>query len=187
MTRKRAVALAIAASVSVTMTASDALAATSTSTSARPSGPQSSKAPGPVRFTSFSSNDGATSAVVITGAIGDFGHGVRTYANGTSEKQYNQLDFVLTHGSFRVSIVGLESQLVSAFNHFPSNTTTCSGIVTAIGTSPIIVGSGTGDYKGISGSFTVSITVHEVDSWSKCRALLAESIVTSGSGSVSFG
>jgi hypothetical protein len=187
MTGKRAVALAIAAFLSVTMTASDALAATSTSTATHPSGPRSSKAPGPVQFTSYSSNDGATSAVVITGAIGDFGHGVRTYANGTSEKQYNQLDFVLTHGSFRVSIVGLESQLVSAFNHFPSNTKACSGVVTATGTSPIVAGSGTSDYKGISGSFSVSSTVHEVDSWPKCRALLAETVVTSGSGSVSFG
>ena len=167
--------------------ASNALAATSTSAFTQPSGPQSSKAPGPVQFTSYSGNDGATSAVVITGAIGDFGHGVRTYANGTIQKQYNQLDFVVTDGSFRISIVGLERQLVSAFNHFPSNTKTCSGIVTATGTSPIVAGSGTGDYKGISGSFNVSITVHEVDSWPKCQTLLAETIVTSGSGKVSFG
>jgi hypothetical protein len=60
-------------------------------------------------------------------------------------------------------------------------------VVTATGTSPIVAGSGTGDYKGINGSFKVSITVHEVDSWPKCGALLAETIVISGSGNVSFG
>ena len=187
MTRKLLFALAIAAFVSATITTSNAFAATAASTSVQASGPQSSKAPGPVQFTSYSGNDGAESAVVITGAIGDFGRGVRTYANGTMEKQYNQLDFVVTRGSFRLSIAGLESELVSAFKHFPSNTKTCSGVVTATGSSPIVSGSGIGDYEGISGSFKVSITVHEVDSWPKCRELLAETIVTSGSGNVSFG
>jgi hypothetical protein len=152
-----------------------------------PAGPQASKASGPVQFTAYSGTDGAKSVVVITGAIGDFGQAVRTYANGKIEKQYNQLNFVVTHGSFRVSIVSLESQLVSAFNHFPSNTMTCSGIVTATGTTPIVAGSGTGVYKGISGTFTTSITIHEVDSWPRCKALLAQTIFTTGSGNVSFG
>jgi hypothetical protein len=125
--------------------------------------------------------------VVLTGVIGDYGEGVRTYANGMIEKQYNQLDLIVTHGSFRLNIVGIENQLLSAFSHFPSNTSTCSGIVTATGTTPIVDGSGTGAYKGISGNFNMTVTVHQVDSWPKCNPLLSQTIVTSGSGTVTFG
>jgi hypothetical protein len=50
----------------------------------------------------------------------------------------------------------------------------------------VVVGSGTGAYKGISGNFKLTITINEVDSWPKCTSLLAESIYTSGSGPVSF-
>ncbi|MGD0809256.1 MAG: hypothetical protein ABSA91_06055 [Acidimicrobiales bacterium] len=64
---------------------------------------------------------------------------------------------------------------------------TCSGIVTATGTTPIVDGSGTGAYKGISGNFNMTVTVHEVDSWPKGNALLSQTIVTSGSGTVTFG
>jgi hypothetical protein len=176
-------ALGVAVLAGTTLAGAGAWAATAN----RPSGPQSPKGSGPIQLTAYSDNDGAKSTVVLTGSIGDFGQATRTYANGVVEKEYNQLDVVLTHGSFRLSIVGVEDQLVSAFDHFPSNTRTCSGIVTASGATPIVAGSGTGSYQGIRGTLTTTITVHEVDSWPKCRALLAETIVTSGSGVVSYG
>ncbi len=150
----------------------------------RPAGPQASTARGRVQISGYSDNDGPKSAVVLTGAIGDFGAGVRIDANGT--KEYSQLDLEVTHGSFRLSIAGIERDLVSAFSHFPSNTKTCSGIVTVTGTTPIVAGSGTGAYRGISGSFTTTITIHEVDSWPKCSALLAQTIVQASAGTVSF-
>jgi hypothetical protein len=153
----------------------------------RPAGAEGETARGAVSISGYSANDGAKSAVVLTGAIGDFGEGVRTYANGTIEKQYNQLDLEVTRGSFRLNIAGLEQTLVDAFAHFPSNTTTCSGIVTATGSTPIVAGSGTGAYRGIGGNFTTTITVHEVDSWPRYGALLAETIVLTASGVVSFG
>ncbi len=160
---------------------------TSPPTSANPAGPQASRARGPVQITGYSDNDGPKSTVILTGAIGDFGEAMRTYAHGKIERNYNQLDLTITHGSFQLSIAGIENDLVSAFRHFPSNTSTCSGIVTATGTTPIVAGSGTGAYKGISGNFTTTVTIHEVDSWPKCNALLAQDVFITGSGTVSFG
>jgi hypothetical protein len=55
-----------------------------------------------------------------------------------------------------------------------------------------VAGSGTGTYKGISGSFTLTITGHEVDGQPGCQpfsgtALLAQSIFVADSGTVSLG
>lgn len=176
-------------SATKTPTAGDT-SATDTPTAGRPAGPQASTARGPVQITGYSDNDGPKSIVILTGAIGDFGEAVRTgtikRANGTIKQEYNQLNLVVTHGSFRLSIAGIENNLVSAFSHFPSNTSTCSGIVTATGTTPIVAGSGTGAYKGISGNFKMTITIHEVDSWPKCKALLSQAIFITGSGTVSL-
>jgi hypothetical protein len=122
-----------------------------------------------VQITGYSDNDGPKSTVILTGEIGDFGQAERTYANGTTEQNYNQLDLTLTHGSFDLSIANLEHNLVAAFTqHFPSNTRTCSGIVTTTATAPIVAGSGAGAYKGIRGSFKMTITIAEVDPWPKC-------------------
>ena len=172
------------ASAAAKSPAAGGTSATTPAAAGGPAGPQASTARGPVQISGYSGNDGPKSTVVLTGVIGDFGEAVRTYANGT--KEYSQLDLALTHGSFRLSIAGMESNLVSAFSHFPSNTKTCSGIVTATGTTPIVAGSGTGAYQGISGNFSMTITIHEVDSWPKCRALLAQTIYIAGVGAVSF-
>lgn len=118
--------------------------------------------------------------------------GRRTYANGTTRQQYNRLNLAFTQGSFQLGIAGLEASLVRAFGHFPSSTSTCSGIVTVTAATPIVAGSGTGADQGISGSFTMTITIAEVDSWPTCpvagpATLLSEDIFITGSGTVSFG
>jgi hypothetical protein len=145
-----------------------------------------------VHITGYSNNDGPKSTVILTGEIADFGQALRTYADGTTQ-QYNQLDLRLTQGSFKLSIARLEHNLVSAFTrHFPSNARTCSGIVTVTATTPIMAGSGTGAYQGISGTFKTTVTIAEVDSWPNCPVagpdtLLSEDIFVTGSGTVSFG
>ena len=123
---------------------------------------------GLVHITGYSDNDGPKSTVILTGGIGDFGQAVRTYANGTTEQQYNQLNLSFTHGTFQLSIARLEANLVSAFGHFPASTSTCSGVVTATASTPVVAGFGTGAYKGISGGFTMTVTVAEVDASPKC-------------------
>jgi hypothetical protein len=152
----------------------------------RPAGPRESATGGQLQFTDYSDSDGPRSMVVLTGVIGDYGTAVRQDSNGGAGRLYNQLHLDLTRGSFVLNIARLENALVTAFRFFPSNTSTCSGVVTSTGESPIVAGSGTGAYKGIGGELKLTTTVHEVDSWPKCAVLLSESIVIAGSGTVNL-
>lgn len=90
----------------------------------------------------------------------------------------------------RVDIAGIEQSLVSAFSRFPTNLSTCSGLLVVRGTSEIAAGSGTGSYRGIHGGLKMTVTINEVDSWPKCprtgQGLLAESVFLTASGIVSF-
>ncbi|GAA3846224.1 hypothetical protein GCM10022403_092500 [Streptomyces coacervatus] len=144
-----------------------------------------------VHLTDYSDNDGAKSKVILTGAIGDYGGATSVSANGTKDLAHrSELDLALVHGSFRVRIADLDKKIVSAFSHFPSNTSTCSGSVIVTGAAPIIAGSGTGSYRRISGSFNLTVTIDEVVAKSKCDAsapFLDQAVVISGSGSVSLG
>jgi hypothetical protein len=82
-----------------------------------------------------------------------------------------------------MSMVGLDKEIVSAFSRVRCNTSTCSGNVT--GTTPIVAGSGTGAYGGISGTFIMTVTIDEIVVKSKCSPsgeFLAQAIVMTGSG-----
>jgi hypothetical protein len=150
----------------------------------------SEKSGGVVEITAYSSNDGPSSTAVVTGAIADFGTAVRTSANGAGAQQYNRLDLKVSRGSFALDITALEERLVTAFALFPTNLKTCSGVEVVKASAPVATGSGTGAYKGISGSFDLVVTINEVDTWPTCprtgQNLLTESIFVTGSGTVSF-
>jgi hypothetical protein len=161
------------------------------SKSGEPAGPHIPKSGGFVRITGYSNNDGPTSRVVVTGVIGDFGKAVRTNSPG-STGEYNELVVKLTRGSFGLNIAGVESDLAAAISgHFPTNATTCSGEVAVSGGAAIEAGSGTGAYKGLSGTLTLTITINEVQSPPNCPATdtspyLAQSVFITGSGKVSL-
>jgi hypothetical protein len=141
-----------------------------------------------VHLTDYSDNDGAKSKVILTGAIGDYGEATSVSTNGAVHR--SELDLSLAGGSFRISIADLDKKIVSAFSHFPSNSSTCSGSVIVRGAAPIVAGSGTGSYRGISGTFDLTVTIDEVVAKSKCdasAAFLSQAVVISGSGSVSLG
>ena len=191
---------AIAASVGTLLTSGCASTATkppsaggtTTATSAA-DGPAATKTPaagGTVYLADYTDNDGPKSTVILTGAIGDFGEAVSVHPNGTVDPDHSsELSLALRDGSFRVSIADLDKKFVSAMRHFPSNASTCSGTVTVAAAAPIVAGSGTGSYRGISGNFNLTIKLAEVDAKANCSAssaLLRESIVTAGSGTISF-
>jgi hypothetical protein len=161
-----------------------------TSTTRVAGGRGASKAGGVVQLTAYQDNDGPNSRVVLTGAIGDYGKAVRTYANGTTVQQYNRLDVGVTRGSFQLKIAGLEQSLVNGASQLPTDLGTCSGTEIVTATTPIVAGSGTGEYQGISGAFKMTVTINEVDSWSRCprsgQTLITESVFSTGSGVVSF-
>jgi hypothetical protein len=197
MNTKRLVPVVIAASAGallLTGCSSVSRCISATGPHAATGGPQATPtttARGNTHLIDYTDNDGTKSTVILTGAIGDYGQAVSIYPNGKPDPDHNsQLNLALTHGSFRLSIKELDKQIVSAFSHFPSNTTTCSGNVTAAGSAPIVAGSGTGAYKGISGAFDMTVTIAEVDSTKpKCdgsSAFLAQVIFMTGSGAVSL-
>jgi hypothetical protein len=158
----------------------------------KPVGPHVPKSGGIVRITGYSDNDGPTSSVVVTGVIGDFGRAVRTDAPGSSDAEYNELDLQLTRGSFGLNIVHLESELDAAISgHFPTNAMTCSGEIVVSSGAAIDSGSGTGAYKGLSGTLALTITINEVESPPHCpntdtSPFLAQTVFISGSGKVSL-
>jgi hypothetical protein len=139
-------------------------------------------------LTDYSNSDSPHSTVVLAGAVGDYGQAVTVHGNGTTDPDHgDQLDLHLTQGSFRLRIGDLDKKVVDAFTNFPSDRTTCSGRVSVSGPAPIVPGSGTGDYRGITGVFGLSITIDEVDQRAHCgpsSKFLSQAIVITGSGAI---
>lgn len=94
--------------------------------------------------------------VVITGVIGDFGTTLSVNSKGKADANGNYERIRLVKGKFTVNGSALNQALSSAM---PSdfNSSTCSGSFSAgPETVPIVNGSGTGAYAGITGSVDVS-------------------------------
>jgi len=134
--------------------------------------------------------DGAYWHAIISGVIGDYGPAVSIYPDGKIDPMHNsEMELRLTHGSFRLSIAALDKAFVKATSHEPTYPKTCTDLISVAGTTPIVAGSGKGAYRGISGSFPVTITLNEVEA-RPCQpspgAFRAQLITVSGSGTVSF-
>lgn len=142
-----------------------------------------------VELVDYADNDGPTSTVILTGAVGDAGKAQSVGPDGAVDPDHrSQLKLMLAHGSFRLDIADLDKKIVAAFGHFPMDSGTCSGSVTVSGTAPIVAGSGSGAYQGITGTFTLTVTVAEDFPPAHCDVTappLAEAIVMSGTGKVS--
>lgn len=107
-------------------------------------------------------SDGPDFRVIATGAVGDFGPAVAVHPNGTVDPEHaSELELDLARGSFRVSIAKLASEFRSVVGSWPYDRGTCSihGAVTA--TAPIVAGSGTGAYRGIAGTFRLTVSLDE--------------------------
>lgn len=150
---------------------------------------------GTVNVADYGDGSGAGGTVVLTGAIGDFGSSVSIDANGTVDPQNNtEVILALTQGSFRISVVSLDKKINAAFNKFQPSSTTCSGQLSVPGTTPIVAGSGTGAYEGISGSFNLTLTFAEIGpklKSGKCNdsnsaPALGSAMIVIGSGTVSY-
>ncbi|MFG2793834.1 hypothetical protein [Streptomyces sp. NPDC048419] len=144
-----------------------------------------------VNLVAYSHDDGPTSSVILTGAIGDYGSAESVTPGGAVDSDHRgDLQVRLTRGSFRIHVADIDKQLVTAFASFPPNRTTCSGNVVAAGPAPVVRGSGTGSYRGLTGTFRLTMTIAEVDARTHCTpssAFLKQAVVTAGSGSVSLG
>jgi hypothetical protein len=118
---------------------------------------------GTVHLTDYTDNDGPTSTVILAGVIGDYGKAQSVNPDGSVNAAHKgQLNLMLTHGSFRLNIADLDKKFVAILGNLAVNTTTCSGTASVSGTVPVVADSGTGSYKGISGTFNLTITLDEV-------------------------
>ena len=134
--------------------------------------------------------DGAYWHAIVSGVIGDFGPAVSIYPDGKIDPMHNsEMELRLRHGSFRLSIAAIDKAFVKATSHEPIYPKTCTDLISVSETTPIVAGSGTGAYRGISGSFPVTITLNEVEA-RPCQptpgAFRAQLITVAGTGTVSF-
>ena len=134
--------------------------------------------------------DGAYWHAIVSGVIGGYGPAVSIYPDGhVDPAHHSELELRLTHGSFRLSIAALDKEFVTAASHEPIYPKTCTDLVRVTGTIPIVAGSGTGAYRGIRGSFPVTLTLNEVEA-RPCQpspgAFRAQLITVAGSGIISF-
>jgi len=136
-------------------------------------------------------SDGPSFQAIVTGAVGDHGQAVSVYPDGRVDPQHDSdLSMRLTRGSFLLDGAALDQRVVTAFGHWPGNPATCSGHITVTAPVPVVTGSGTGEYQGISGALTLTATVDEIDVTSGCTAtgrFLAQVIVITGAGTVRTG
>lgn len=142
-----------------------------------------------VHLVDYTDNDGPDSAVILTGAIADYSKAVSVNPDGSVNPEHNgQLELRLSHGTLRLDVAALDRTFVAVMGaQFPTNTSTCSGSVSASHAVPIVAGSGTGAYQGASGQFDLTIKLDEVDATgSSCQgtALLSQMLITTGSGHV---
>lgn len=146
---------------------------------------------GTVHLTAYTDNDGPTSTVILTGAVGDYGTARSVNPDGsTSAGHDGQLDLSLAHGSFRLDVADLDKRFAAAMAGARVDTSTCSGTATVSGPVPIVAGSGTGSYQGIHGTFTLTITLDEVYQPAGCAETspyLAQAILITGPGTVAVG
>jgi hypothetical protein len=127
-------------------------------------------------------SDGPDFRAIIAGAVGDYGPAV------TLGPDRSVMKLSLTRGSFRLGTAGLEKELVMATSHEPIYRGTCSDFLSVRAAVPIVAGSGTGAYRHISGSFSVTATLHEVEA-TPCphsNAFEWQAIIVSGPGTVSL-
>jgi hypothetical protein len=145
---------------------------------------------GIVNFSGFSQNsDGPDFAVVLSGAVGDYGPAVSVHPDGTVDPDHtSQLSLRLKKGTFRLSIARLDKAVVAATSRWKT-TRTCSFHAAVTAPTPVVAGSGTGLYKGIKGSLTMKVTIDEVDI-RPCPGgtskFLSQNIFLVGSGTVSL-
>jgi hypothetical protein len=135
-------------------------------------------------------SDGPHFRAVVTGAVGDYGPAVTVSPDGKVNSSHtSDLELNLTHGSFRISIADIDKKFVRAASHEPVYPRTCSDFMSVAAAAPIVAGSGTGSYRGISGSFDVTITADEVNA-KPCHPVtgfLWQVVVLAGPGTVSLG
>lgn len=141
-------AFALIAALLAAVTAGVAVAATIT-------GPATAFAA--INVLSTSSGLGGGGKVIITGGIGDHGTGYSANAAGKRDANGSYQDLILSKGTILLNKTKLDAAINHAYGRLVVNSATCSTQVAASSALPIV--SGTGAYKGVSGTVHISLAV----------------------------
>ena len=151
---------------------------------------------GPVKvFVTPSEANGEHGTILIVGAIGDWGTTLNINANGTPDPNGNYAKVTLQKGTFDVNLTSLNALSNKGQPTFYPGS--CSGIFSVKG--PVGLSDGTGAYKGISGTLTITQTFGFIVpryasgahtgqcNMSNSAQPVAQRGVITGSGNIGFG
>jgi hypothetical protein len=151
---------------------------------------------GPVKvFVTPSGASGEHGTILIIGAIGDWGTTLNVNANGTADPNGNYAKVTLQKGTFDVNLTSLNALSNKAQPTFYQ--ASCSAIFSVKG--PVGLAGGTGAYKGISGTLTITQTFGFIlprygsgahagqCNMSNSAQPVAQHGVITGSGNIGFG
>ena len=132
-------------------------------------------------------SDGPDFQAIVSGAIGDYGPAVTVLPDGKVDPEHtSEMEVELRHGTFRLYIEPIASKFRAKTSHEPVFPGTCSDYFDVSASVPIVVGSGTGSYRGITGSFSSSLMGNEDQVSPPCSNAFARQIILlTGSGTVS--
>ncbi len=132
-------------------------------------------------------SDGPDFQAILSGAIGDYGPAVTVLPSGMVDPEHtSEMQLDLRHGTFRLYIDGIASKFRAQTSHEPVYPSTCSDYVHVSATVPIVTGSGTGAYRGIRGTFSLTLTGNEDEKTPPCGPpFVSQILVLIGSGTVS--
>jgi hypothetical protein len=109
---------------------------------------------GPIALQATVGN-GPAGKIVVAGAIGDWGTALTIDENGKPDQNGNYVKVTLRKGTFEIDSTALNHKTANPRPQIASDTT-CS--VSASGTAPVTLFNGTGLYKGIAGTASVTLT-----------------------------
>ena len=132
-------------------------------------------------------SDGPDFQAILSGAIGDYGPAVTVLPDGKTDPEHtSEMELELRHGTFRLYIEGIAGKFRAQTAHEPAYGTTCSDYFHVTASVPIVAGSGTGAYRGLGGSFSLTLTGNEDQKTPPCEPGFASQILLLiGSGTVS--
>ena len=132
-------------------------------------------------------SDGPDFQAILSGAIGDYGPAVTVLPDGKVDPEHtNELELDLRQGTFRLYIDGIANKFRAQTAHEPVYAATCSDYFNVSSDVPIVAGSGTGAYRGISGNFSLTLSGDEDQKTPPCGAGFARQVILlTGTGTVS--
>jgi hypothetical protein len=132
-------------------------------------------------------SDGPYFQAIVSGAIGDYGPAVTVLPDGKVDPEHtSDMELELRHGTFRLYIGAIASKFRAQTAHEPLFPKTCSDYFRVSASVPIVAGSGTGSYRGVSGTFSLTLVGNEDQVSPPCQLGIARQILLlTGSGTVS--